>query len=101
MRTVVPVVLVMMFVAGGAWAQMSLTPRSVRVDSLTCGELLSLPAEQRDRLLIYFNGYLDGRQQATTWDERLTGERIDRVVAQCKSKPEEAVLRVFIDEWSR
>src|SRR5262245_36438754 len=93
--------LVAVFVAGLAWAQVSLTPRVIQVGTITCQDLLPLTGEQRDRLLIYLSGYLDGKQQATTWDERLTGERIDRALAQCKAKPEAPVLRVFADSWSR
>jgi len=100
MRRALLIVLVTVLVAGWAWAQ-NLTPRVIRIDMLTCQELLSLSGEQRDRALIYFSGYLDGKQQATTWDERLTGERIDRALAECKSKPETPLLRVFADAWSR
>src|SRR5215813_10791685 len=38
---------------------------------------------------------------ATTWDERLTGERIERARAACKSTPAASVLRVFTEAWSR
>lgn len=88
-------------VAGAAWAQVSLTPRVIRLDTLTCAELLALSGERRDRLLIYLNGYLDGTHRASSWDERLTGERIDRGLAECKSKPGTPVLRTFADAWSR
>jgi hypothetical protein len=93
--------LVAILVAGWAWAQGSLIPRVIQIDAITCQEFLSLAGEQRDRVLIYFSGYLDGRQQVTTWNERLTGGRIDRVVAECKSKPETPLLRAFADAWSR
>jgi hypothetical protein len=93
--------LVAILVTGWASAQVDLTPRVLRIDKLACQELLSLSGEQRDRLLIYLSGYLDGKQHATTWDERLTGERIDRAVAACKSKPETPLLGAFADAWSR
>jgi len=93
--------LVTVLAAEWACAQMSLTPRVVQVDLLTCQQLLSLSAEQRDRVLIYLNGYLDGERHATIWDERLAGERIDRALADCKSKPEKFVLRAFTEAWSR
>ena len=88
-------------VGGLAWAQVSLVPRTIPLDTFSCRELLSLSGDQRDRLLIYLNGYLDGTRGASVWDERLTGERIDRALAECKSKPETPVLRVFADAWSR
>src|SRR5262245_57032564 len=93
--------LIALLVASSAWAQGSLTPRIIQVDTITCQDLLSLTGEQRDRVLIYISGYLDGKRQVTTWDERLTGERIDRALVQCKAKPDASVLRVFADSWAR
>jgi hypothetical protein len=90
-----------MLVAGSAWAQVSLTPQSFRLDTLMCQELLSISGERRDRLLTYLNGYFDGGRGALTWDERQAGERIDRVIAACKSRPETQVFRAFADVWSR
>jgi len=93
--------LIVLLAAGWAWAQGSLTPRTIQVDTITCQDLLSLTGEQRDRVLIYFSGYLDGKRQTTTWDERVTGERIDRALIQCRAKPETSVLRVFTDSWAQ
>jgi hypothetical protein len=90
-----------MLIAGSAWAQVSLTPRTIRLDAVTCQELLSLPGERRDQFLIYFNGYFDAGRGVLTWDERQAAERIDRVIAECKSKPETSGFRAFADVWSR
>jgi len=86
---------------GSAWAQMTVIPRTIRLDTLTCREFLSRSSEQRDHFLMYLNGYLDGARGESAWDERLSGERIDRALAECKSKPETPVLRAFADAWSR
>ena len=90
-----------MLIAGSASAQISLTPRILRLDALTCQELLALSGEQRDHLLMYLNGYFDAGRAVLTWDERQAAERIDRVIAECKSKPETSVFRAFADVWSR
>jgi len=101
MRSTLLVGLVALLAPGWASAQGSLTPRVIQIDTITCQEVLSLTGEQRDRLLIYLSGYFDGKQQTTTWNERVTGERIDRALAQCKAKPAAPMLRVFADSWSR
>jgi hypothetical protein len=88
-------------VAGVASAQVNLTPRTIRVDELTCGELVSMSGERQDRALIYFNGYFDGMHKETTWDERLTGRRIDEALAKCKASPASTVLHVFSEVWPR
>ena len=76
-------------------------PPIVQLDAITCWELQALSEEQRYRFLIYLTGYLDSRQGATAWDESLTGQRIDRAMAVCKSSPDASVLRVFTEAWSR
>jgi len=88
-----------LLVAGSAGGQVA--PRILQLDAITCRELQALSGEQRDRFLIYLTGYLDSKQGATTWDERLTGQRIDRAMAVCKSRPDASVLRVFTETWSR
>ena len=103
MRTAFWCAIVAILIAASAWGQAQITPppRVIRLDGLTCGELVSLPGDQRDRLLIYLNGYVDGTRRALTWDERLAGERIDRAIAECKLKPEAPLLRIFGDAWAR
>jgi HdeA/HdeB family len=71
-------------------------PRVIEIDKLTCGEMLAAPSETVDRLLIYLDGYVNGMSNRTTWDERIEGEMINRVMAECKASPATSVLGVFI-----
>jgi hypothetical protein len=80
---------------GSAPAQMTLTPRVVQIDQLACAELLSRTDERRDRLLLYFNGYVDGMRRHTTWDEVAVGAMIDRAVGYCRANPAETILSAF------
>ena len=44
-------------------------PRKVEINKFTCGEFLALASgEERDRVLIYMNGYLDGTRKTAVWD---------------------------------
>jgi len=76
-------------------AQMTLTPRIIRIDEVKCAELLSLSGDRQDRLVVYFNGYVDGKRRQTTWDERAVGELVERAVGYCKADPGETVLSAF------
>jgi HdeA/HdeB family len=71
-------------------------PRVIEIDKLTCGEMLSSPSEIVDRLLIFFDGYVNGMSRRTTWDERVEGEVIDRVMVECRASPATPLLGVFI-----
>jgi hypothetical protein len=85
-------------IAGSAWAQV--VPQTFRLDQVTCRDLLALPPERQDRLLIYLNGYMDGTQRASTWDERIVGERINRALAECRTNPDMPAMRAFSRAWS-
>ena len=76
-------------------AQVTLTPRVVQIDKLKCSELQTPPDQKQERLLIYFNGYIDGMRRQKVWDERKVGELIDRAVGYCKADPGETLLSAF------
>jgi hypothetical protein len=78
-----------------ASAQMNLTPQVIQVDQLKCYELASLPPERRDRLVVYFNGYVDGMRRHTVWDEVAVGAMIDRAVGHCRANPNDTILSAF------
>ena len=78
-----------------ASAQVNLTPRVLQIDQLKCSELASITPERRDRLLIYFNGYVDGMRRHTVWDEVAVGAMIDRAVGYCQANPGETILSAF------
>src|SRR5437867_10298058 len=82
-------------------AQMTVVPRVVHMEQLRCAELLALPNERQDRLLIYFDGYLAGMRRLTTWDERVEGEMVDRAIGYCKADPSQTVLSAFIKAGPR
>jgi len=76
-------------------AQITLTPRVIQIDQVKCAEMQTGSDQKQERLLVYFNGYVDGMRRHKTWDERQVGEVIDRVVGFCKADPAEALLSAF------
>jgi HdeA/HdeB family protein len=81
-------------------AQVHVIPRRIDITAFTCGEVLALNGEQRDRALIYFNGYLDGKAGAAVWVEEIAGARIERALAQCKMTPALPLLDAFARAWN-
>lgn len=78
-----------------AAAQVTLTPRVIQIDQVKCAELQPAEDQKTERLLIYFNGYVDGMRRQKVWDERQVGQLIDRATAYCKANPGETVLSAF------
>jgi len=76
-------------------AQVTLTPRVIQIDQIKCAELQSTSSDRMDRLLVYFNGYVDGMRRHKVWDERKVAELVDRAVNYCKADPTETVLSAF------
>jgi HdeA/HdeB family protein len=83
------------FLPASSPAQMTLTPRILQIDQLKCSELVSVTQERRDRLLLYFNGYIDGMRRHTVWDEVAVGAMIDRAVGHCRASPDDTILSAF------
>jgi hypothetical protein len=75
-------------------------PRKVEINKFTCGEFSSLQTgEERDRVLIYMNGYLDGTRKTTVWDATPVGKRIEEVVRLCREDPKLTLLNAFKRAW--
>src|SRR5438128_2428199 len=81
--------------AGATWAEVTLAPRIIEIDAFTCAELLALPPDHQDRVLIFLNGYISGGRRQTTWDERAAGEMVERALATCKANPGRSALSAF------
>ena len=77
-------------------------PTKVQVSTFTCDQFDKLSSgEERDRILIYMNGYVDGTRRATSWDAAVVGKRVDEVVRICKENPKLTLLAVFKRVWGR
>jgi len=83
------------FVPEPAPAQITLTPRVIQIDQVKCAEMQTGSDQKQERLLVYFNGYVDGMRRHTVWDERQVGAIIDRALGYCKADPTESLLSAF------
>jgi hypothetical protein len=75
-------------------------PIRIDVTTFTCGDALALSGEKRDRVLIYFNGYLDGKAGTTVWVDEVVAPRIDRALAHCKTTRSLPLLDAFARAWN-
>ena len=76
--------------------------RKVEINKLTCEEFSAVGGgEERDRILIYMNGYLDGTRKAAHWDAEEIAPRIEQVVRICKDNPKLSLLDAFRRAWKR
>lgn len=81
-------------------AAIEIPPRKVEINKFTCGEFSSLATgEERDRVLIYMNGYLDGTRKTAVWDAGAVGKRVDEVLRLCREDPKLTVLNAFKRAW--
>ena len=75
-------------------------PRKVEINTFTCEQFSALATgEERDRVLIYMNGYLDGTRRTATWDAALVGKRVDEVLRLCQENPKLTVINAFKRAW--
>jgi HdeA/HdeB family protein len=81
-------------------AAIEIPPRKVEINKFTCGEFSSLATgEERDRVLIYMNGYLDGTRKTAVWDAGAVGKRVDEVLRLCREDPKLTVINAFKRAW--
>ena len=83
--------------SGGA----QIAPNRIDLAKFTCREFLALGGEGRDRVLIYFNGYQDGKHGAKVWSDEVVGARVDRAIATCKATPTLPLMEAFGQAWKR
>ena len=77
-------------------------PRKVEINKFTCGDFSALATgEERDRVLIYMNGYLDGTRTTAVWDAASVAARIDEVVRLCQQDPKLTLINAFKRAWQR
>lgn len=89
------VVVTTVLIAGQALAGLAPLPRKVDITRFTCGELLSLRDEERDRGLIYLQGYMDGRRGLTVFDQKTAADAMDKLLDYCHTNPSSAVLEAL------
>ena len=92
---VMSVALTMLAARQAPGQQIILEPRVLHIDRISCHEILALPGEQRDRVLVFFDGYVAGMRRSATWDERAQGQLVERAVQHCKANPGDPVLSAF------
>jgi len=85
-----------------AAAAAELPLRKLEIAKVTCDELAAVERpEQRERLLVYMNGYLDGMKKATVWDAERVGKRIEEALRLCTANPKSTLLSAFERAWAR
>ena len=65
---------------------------AVDMSTVTCGQLMAMPAEGVSFMLTWVQGYLAGTDEELSMDPDALGKSIDATVAYCKENEEMSVL---------
>ena len=65
---------------------------AVDMSTVTCGQLMVMPAEGVSFMLTWVQGYLAGTDEELSMDPDALGKSIDATVAYCKENEEMSVL---------
>ena len=65
---------------------------AVDMSTVTCGQLMTMPAEGVSFMLTWVQGYLAGTEEELSMDPDALGKSIDATVAYCKENEEMSVL---------
>jgi acid stress chaperone HdeB len=64
----------------------------VDMSTITCGQLMAMPADGVSFMLAWVQGYLAGADEELSMDPDALGKSIDATVAYCKENQEMSVL---------
>jgi hypothetical protein len=87
--------IVTLIVSGAALALAANAPAradAVDMSTVTCGQLMTMPAEGVSFMLTWVQGYLAGTDEELSMDPDALGKSIDATVAYCKENEEMSVL---------
>ena len=81
-------------IASVAMAQDAAKP-VIDLTTLDCRTLLKLDGDERQDVIMFYHGYISGQKSETVADVDKLAQATDKVVDQCISKPDEALLTAF------
>jgi hypothetical protein len=70
-------------------------PKDAGIDQLDCRTLLRLGGDERDYTLLYFHGFVSGKNNQTRLEVQDMAMVTDQVVEYCIDHPKENLLPVF------
>ncbi len=79
-----------------AWAEEEKTPvNAIEIDKLTCKELMAGNDLERDVVIAYYHGLMDGKKKVETLDIPEASAISDEVRDYCLSNPTATVMQAF------
>jgi hypothetical protein len=82
--------------ASPAWAAEETAPaNAIETDKLTCKELMAGNDLERDVVIAYYHGLMDGRKQVKVLDIPESSAISDEVRDYCLSNPTHTVMQAF------
>jgi HdeA/HdeB family len=74
---------------------------AVDMSTVTCGQLMTMPAEGVSFMLTWVQGYLAGAEEELSMDPDALGKSVDATVAYCKENEEMSVLNATKESASK
>jgi hypothetical protein len=67
----------------------------VDLETISCRDLLKLNDEDKRSTIIFFHGYMSGKQSDLTADVDVLGEISNQVIDYCIDNPDDTLMSVF------
>ena len=68
---------------------------TIDLAKVTCRSVLKMPAEERAYTLIFFHGYMSGKNSETLVDTAQLTTITDKIADACIDRPEATLMQVF------
>ena len=66
-----------------------------QIDEVTCREILKMSGDEQDFTVVFFHGFISGKENAITFDASAFSGATDRILDHCISNPDDSLLSAF------
>ena len=84
-------------IAGATAAAAQETEVKIKIDELTCREMLKMGAQEREFTMVFMHGLISGAQNEMVFDAPVLTAASDAVLNACIDNPDATLLGTFKD----
>lgn len=72
----------------------------VNISEVSCRDMLKMAGDERDYSLVFFHGYVQGKQETEIFSETQLSQATDQIVDYCIDNPSDSLMEVFEETLS-
>ena len=66
-----------------------------QISEVTCREILTMPGDEQDFTIVFFHGFVSGKENVVEFDAPALGEATGKILDHCIGNPDDSLLSAF------